>query len=488
VSAAPAGTTTTGDTVAVAYVHSQEVAHSWHLSLLELFAYDMANHGRVWRGGWHAMRCATGGLPEARNEAVVGFLKTDSDWLLWLDTDMGFRPDTVDRLLAAADPRDRPVVGALCFSQRQGVPDGYGGFVTAPAPTIFDWVDVDGTQGFAGRSRYPTSEVVRCAGTGSAAILIHRSVFEAIADEHGPNWYTQAAIPKDGRKQLLSEDLSFCLRAGTVNIPIHVHTGVRTTHYKSFWLGEHHYWDFAVAPPATEPVAVIVPVLRRPHNAEPFMRSLRASSGLATVYAVAQPDDEDTATAWAAAGARIVWGHDELVSYREGQTDGVAHTFAEKVNLAYRQTRGLTDEPWLFICGDDVAFHAGWLDHAQATAGDDFHVVGTNDLGNPRVIAGEHATHLLIRRSYIDERGASWDGPGVVCHEGYRHWYVDDEIVTAAKRRGVWAMSLSSKVEHLHPAWGKGDTDEVYELGQSHAAADRATFQKRCRTHARGDS
>ena len=39
------------------------------------------------------------------------------------------------------------------------------------------------------------------------------------------------------------------------------------------------------------PVTVIVPVLGRPQNAEPFMRSLRASTGLATVYAVAEPND-----------------------------------------------------------------------------------------------------------------------------------------------------------------------------------------------------
>ena len=58
-------------------------------------------------------------------------------------------------------------------------------------------------------------------------------------------------------------------------------------------------------------------------------------------------------------------------------------------------------------------------------------------MSNPRVISGEHGTHLLIRRSYIDEVGASWgtDGkgtPGEVCHDGYTHMYVDDEIVTAA--------------------------------------------------------
>jgi hypothetical protein len=108
-------------------------------------------------------------------------------------------------------------------------------------------------------------------------------------------------------------------------------------------------------------------------------------------------------------------------------------------------------------------------------------VIGTNDLGNPRVTSGEHATHLLVRRSYVDDMGSSWDGPKVVAHEGYGHWFVDDELVTAAKQRGVWAMALGSLVEHLHPAWGKANDDDVYELGESHATTDRETFEARCK-------
>ena len=32
---------------------------------------------------------------------------------------MGFAPDTINRLLEAADPVERPVVGGLCFTQRE---------------------------------------------------------------------------------------------------------------------------------------------------------------------------------------------------------------------------------------------------------------------------------------------------------------------------------------------------------------------------------
>jgi hypothetical protein len=224
-------------------------------------------------------------------------------------------------------------------------------------------------------------------------------------------------------------------------------------------------------------------VLGRPEHAEPFMASLRASTGLATAYAICDRADEDAIAAWKQAGAYVL-DLDNHLSVATGKPfldRGQPGTFAEKVNIGYRYS----DEPWLFLVGSDVRFHPSWLDHAQAVAGDRYHVVGTNDFGNPRVLAGEHATHLLVRRAYVDEHGASWDGPGVVAHEGYAHWFVDDEIVAAAKQRGVWAMALASVVEHLHPAWGKAQMDEVYELGASHAAKDRRRFEQRLAEHAR---
>jgi hypothetical protein len=130
-----------------------------------------------------------------------------------------------------------------------------------------------------------------------------------------------------------------------------------------------------------------------------------------------------------------------------------------------------------------VKFHPGWLDQAQHAARDGADVVGTNDLHNPLVTAGEHATHLLVRRAYIDEQGASWDGPGTVAHEGYAHWFVDNELVAAAKQRDTWAAAPHSKVEHLHPLWGLAEDDETYALGRKHIEADKALFEKRLAEH-----
>lgn len=446
--------------VVVAYLHPGEVTYSFHSSLNRLVDYDRSRDPSEWRlGQWMAVSCGTGGLIEARNQTIRDFLEGPGEWLLIVDSDMGFQPDALDHLLAVADPEERPIVGGLCFAWKETTPDGVGGFRCSPRATIFDWVEREGQPSvFMGRSIYPVNAVVRCDATGAAFLLVHRNVLEQIRGEHGEHWFDR--VPgSDG--SLLGEDISFCLRAGALGIPLHVHTGVKTTHMKHLWVSEHDFWAAQVAPPATERTAVVVPVLHRPEHAEPFMASLRASTGLARAYAVVQVDDVEAAAAWEAAGAIVLEVEADVVS------------FAKKVNVGFRRTT----QPWVFVVGSDVRFHPGWLDHAQHVGNTfDAGVVGTNDLGNPRVLAGEHATHFLMRRSYVEEHGGSWDEPGLVCHEGYRHWFVDDEIVTAAKQRGAWAMALGSVVEHLHPAWGKAAGDEVYDLGQSAAAQDQRTF------------
>lgn len=413
------------------------------------------------------VKCGAGGVPEGRNELAEKFLAGDAEWLFMLDDDMGFHPATLSMMLAFADPADRPIIGGLCFAMREVGEDGMNGFGTFPSPTIYDWQEHDdGHHRMTGRRHYPVNSLIRCGATGGACVLIHRSVLEAVAGKFGPNWFTP--LPDPAEKGRIGEDISFFIRTMALEIPLHLHTGIRTTHFKHLWLGESDFWTSFLAPPATERVDIIIPVLHRPQNVAPLMESLRASTGLATAWFVCEPNDEEEQAEVLRCGGQLLADHG-------------AHTFAEKVNFAYGATSlGSDTAPWLLLCGDDVRFRAGWLDSALDVArryrAD---VVGTNDLCNERVTRGEHATHPLIRRSYIDEHGASWDGPGVVCHEGYRHWFVDDEIVMVAKQRQTFQSSLASQVEHLHPLTGCVPMDDVYELGAASSEEDQTTFEAR---------
>jgi len=227
--------------VAVAYLHPNTVGHNFHQSLLQLALYDQHNHNRL--GQWLTMRSGSGGIVEARNQIheQVADLPSSIQWLLWIDADMGFAPDSLDRLLAAADPVDRPIVGGLCFAWKEIQPDGLNGFHCVARPTIFDWVEHDdGHKRFTGVVEFPTDEVMSCAATGTAFLLVHRSVVERVAesrDTHG-RWFDRI---KGSDGSLLGEDISFCVRATAAGFPIHVHTGVVTNHLKELWVTDAVY-------------------------------------------------------------------------------------------------------------------------------------------------------------------------------------------------------------------------------------------------------
>jgi FkbM family methyltransferase len=230
------------DAVVLAYVCGDQVSYSWHRSMVQLIGYDAQAHHRLGdgRGGFLALRYGTGGLIQARNQAVFEFLAEyeAADWLFWIDTDMGFPEDTLERLLEAADPAERPIVGALCFSQQEIESDGMGGRRVQPTPVIYDWITVEDQSGYAVRWDYPRDTVTQCHATGSACVLIHRSALEKIRDEFG-TWYDR--VPNPSTQQLFSEDLSFCIRAGAVGLPVFIDTRVKTTHLKPIWVSEDFY-------------------------------------------------------------------------------------------------------------------------------------------------------------------------------------------------------------------------------------------------------
>lgn len=441
-----------GPKVYLSYLHPNDVAASFHISITELILNDRGRY----LDNWARVRSSGTGIPESRNMVAKKLLESDCEWLFFVDADMGFAPDTLDRLMEVADPTERPIVGGLCFAYKDQGFDSLNGIRSMPLPTIFDYVQHDdGVWRFTGRTHYPLNTVVPCAATGAACVVIHRSVFEKIREEHGETWFDRIPSP-DG---LLGEDISFFMRSGALDIPCHVHTGVRTNHQKTIWVSETDFWSSFDAPWSTEECTVVVPtVAERVGNIPRLAHSLRATTGMAEPLFVA--DDEDHAA--------------ELKQY--GRTVIQPGKFPVKVNAGYRAT----DTPWMLMVGDDVRFRPGWLDHAQHIArAYKANVIGTNDLANRRVMAGEHATHPMIRRDYIEEVGASWDGPGVVCHQGYRHWFCDDEIVAAARQRETFQTALGSIVEHVHPIAGKAETDAVYEANDRYASQDRDLFRKR---------
>jgi glycosyltransferase involved in cell wall biosynthesis len=216
-------------------------------------------------------------------------------------------------------------------------------------------------------------------------------------------------------------------------------------------------------------LAILIPVLRRPQNIAPLVESVRkhTKEPFELIF-IASPGDEKEIN--------------ELSNQKQSYIT-LDHNFenkgdyARKLNTAFKSI----EANWYFLGADDLKFHPGWFEAAMFTRDHtDACVIGTNDMGSPVVMSGQHATHSLVLRDYVLECGTI-DERGKILHEGYQHNFVDSEFVETAKWRGAWAFAMNSKVEHLHPDWKKGKKDPVYAIGKSGWETDRQYFEKRKR-------
>lgn len=149
-------------------------------------------------------------------------------------------------------------------------------------------------------------------------------------------------------------------------------------------------------------------------------------------------------------------------------------TYAGAINSAWEELQ--SD---YFFCGaDDLDFKAGWLEEAVKCLDNTHRVVGTQDLHNPEVIAGEHATHYLIDGNYIKENTGTIDQSYPVLYE-YDHNWTDREFIGTAKFRGEFKMCNESVVEHLHFIYGLSKMDATYEKTRKHVNDDQRLYEER---------
>jgi hypothetical protein len=145
-------------------------------------------------------------------------------------------------------------------------------------------------------------------------------------------------------------------------------------------------------------IVVLVPVLRRPWRAAPTVEAFaRATEPPYRIVFICTPDDTEEIAAVRATGAARL-----IVPWETGPGD-----WARKINYGFRSTM----EPLMLLGADDICPHPGWAEEVRSAAQLGFGVIGTNDLGNPEVMAGGLSTHPVVARRYAEQHGTI-DGPG----------------------------------------------------------------------------
>ena len=213
--------------VAIYNVNGGSVTSQFDMSMVSLMARYLADPAscpiRQYR-----QRPGTSVLSMARNGAVLQFLnETDAEWMLQIDSDIDFPPDSVDRILEVAHPVDAPIICGLYLST---LPEG----LTAVA-----WPEVDGPPYDADtlvRALKNGERLLPCERTGAGFLLVHRDVLMAMHDAAPVDpWFGEEFV--HGVKQ--GEDFTFCVRARKLGYPIYVDIGLDLGHVKTIvWTKE----------------------------------------------------------------------------------------------------------------------------------------------------------------------------------------------------------------------------------------------------------
>lgn len=136
----------------------------------------------------------SGSLVYASRDTLATLSVTkEFDYVLWLDSDMVFKPDTLIRMMDTLQKNDLDILTGLCFRR-----------VPPYTPTLFDKLEMDGKNCIHTEFDEIPEELFEVGGCGFAAVLMKTDVFLDVSAKFGAMF---TPIGSNG------EDASFCMRA-----------------------------------------------------------------------------------------------------------------------------------------------------------------------------------------------------------------------------------------------------------------------------------
>lgn len=130
----------------------------------------------------------------ARNELARQAIKSEADWVLWLDSDMVFEPDLLKKMLKVCEENDIDFLTGLCFRRKPPY-----------TPTLFDRLDkMEHGASYTTIMSVPEGRF-KVGGCGFAGVLMSTDVLMSVAARFGGRMFD----PLEG----FGEDVSFCWRA-----------------------------------------------------------------------------------------------------------------------------------------------------------------------------------------------------------------------------------------------------------------------------------
>lgn len=157
---------------------------------------------------------------------------SDSEWLLWVDSDIVLTMPVLKMLWDTADKDKKPVVTGVYFVSSQNEQS-----LMQPVPAIYNETgDPYRTQII---HPLPQDKVIPVDVAGFGLMLMHRSIIEPVRKIAGD--LSVFGENQQVADKFISEDVSFCRKLKAAGIQLYAHTGATVQHMKTFSFDQNYY-------------------------------------------------------------------------------------------------------------------------------------------------------------------------------------------------------------------------------------------------------
>lgn len=410
-------------------------------------------------------------ISKVRNNLVTDALKGDAEWFWFLDTDMVIEPVTLPRLLCSAQVSGADVIGGLTVMESQ---DG-------PIPTIYHLGNFNKNEVTRVLFDYPEGQIVQTAATGTACLLVKRSVFENIQELDPDNpypWFNESVILGNW----VSEDIMFCLKANSAGHPVFVDCTTPVGHAKGRKIWRPSDIRDQSGFPNQKNVAII-PTKSRLDLLRPLVHQLREQGNLEAII-VCDNGSNKTTKNWLES--------QEDVIVLDTPDIGINKMWNLAANYVVENIGGKRNVNLIFL-NNDISIGENFVENLVKTLRSDPVLMAVSANYDGRTISGDYQETDTIC-------GAKYDGTGgfagfafAVRQEyflsGYSFpeecewWYGDTDLVNMVRvSGGKVGISAKATCEHLDgggntggdatwsdPKWNKMKED------------DKKAFVERCK-------
>ena len=129
----------------------------------------------------------------SRNSLATRSMSNEFDYVFWLDSDMVFAPDTLERMMKTLTENNYDMVTGLYFRR-----------VPPYSPVLFDQLDMDGEICYWSEFKEIPDRPFEVGGCGFGCVLMKTDIFFDVQGRFGQMF---APIANNG------EDIAFCWRA-----------------------------------------------------------------------------------------------------------------------------------------------------------------------------------------------------------------------------------------------------------------------------------